>query len=183
MHVFTYIVETHACNISTFDTTWRCIYVHKDEKRRSLEHYSRKPRSTILRKIGRVIFGLIFLRREWKAIRLRFKHHYAGWIRKWMNVLVREGRGQEERNLSRTKAKGAMTMVATTWRYVARMKLLMPCFKETMEIMYIPAYPNCRETIARYGFTLFSVLDKAAHGVWSPMFLSLSLCFPLSTYS
>ncbi|KAK8609074.1 hypothetical protein V6N13_025381 [Hibiscus sabdariffa] len=43
---------------------------------------------------------------------------------------------KKKREPFKNESKGAMTMVATTCRYAARMKLLMPCFKETMETMY-----------------------------------------------
>ena len=73
-----------------------------------LENYSSKLSATSLMKIERVIFGLSFLFKKGREIKAR---HYC--LFSFSCVCVRE----RERDLSRIAAKGAMTTVATAWRY------------------------------------------------------------------
>ena len=57
--------------------------------------------------------------------------------------------------LSNQSAKGAMTAVATRFRYTTRTKWLIPRLREATATMYIPANPTCSRIMARYGFTSF----------------------------
>ena len=75
------------------------------KKEGSLEHYSRKPRATILRKIGRVIFGLIFLHKRMESSnKVRGSRNIYTFKR--YECFCDRGRGGEEEKPFKYKGKG-----------------------------------------------------------------------------
>lgn len=95
-------------------------------------------------------------------------------------VMIYRGRWRRKLSYLSTKyANGAMTKVATACRQTTRTQWLMPRLKATMQIMYMPAQPNWRETMAKQGFaTLKNEVNALVGAIFSsidiPLFLSSS---------
>jgi hypothetical protein len=74
--------------------------------------YSNKPSNTILAKREKVNFGLIFLLKSSKST---YNIDQSQELMTHARINNKKGR-ERERDLSKTRAKGAMTAVATAYR-------------------------------------------------------------------
>ena len=72
-------------------------------------------------------------------------------------------------NLSRISAKGSKARVANAWRYATKTNGFIPLAIAVLEKRAIPAYANCTNIMAKYGF-------------FSPNIFTISNDFAISLY-